>query len=308
MPNQTDPVKRRPVDALFGDSSAASSPGYVVEPPQPVTTVSPPPPEQITAPAPRPSAAAPIAAAPPIAAPLPVTDRAPTFDPEPAVAAAPTAPPDRISQLYDEVKENTWNSRTLTNECMSLLLKARAAFSKQDFATAEFYTESVEERLRRSAASQQAARRPVVWIIGLWNLAILLAGTLIVAVTYISNLTLFGLEVAPELIVLMRAVSWGVIGGVLGALANMTWAIRRREYDSANDIGYFARPLISALLGGVLFVLSQAGILAGNLVSGNVRVGPIFLYVFAVLAGLGQDTVLEFLRDFSRTILHIQKT
>jgi hypothetical protein len=300
MPNQTDHVKRRPVDALFGDSSAASSPGYVVEPPQPVTTVSPPPPEQITAPAPP--------AASPVAAPLPATNRAPTFDPESAVAAAPTAPPDRISQLYDEVEQHAGHSRIVTTECMGLLLKARAAFSQQDFATAEFYTESVEARLQRSAASQQAARRPVVWTIGLWNLAILLAGMLTVAVTYILNLTLFGLAVAPELIVLLRAAAWGSIGGGLGAITSLVSTMRHREYDPASEAGYFARPLVGALLGGILFLLSQAGIVAGNIDIGDVHIGPIFLYVFAALAGFGQDGVIEFLSNLLKTIFRAQKS
>ena len=44
MPNSSVARKRRPVDVLFGDKSAAY-PHYVIESPQPVTTVSPPPPE-----------------------------------------------------------------------------------------------------------------------------------------------------------------------------------------------------------------------------------------------------------------------
>ena len=40
MPN---PPKSRPVDALFGDDNAPALPSYIVEPPQPVTTVAPPP-------------------------------------------------------------------------------------------------------------------------------------------------------------------------------------------------------------------------------------------------------------------------
>ncbi len=161
--------------------------------------------------------------------------------------------------------------------------------------------------MKRSALSQQAARRPVVWIIWLWNLALLFAGLLMVAVTYILNLTLFGLEVAPAVIVLMRAAAWGSIGGVLGALANMVWAVRRREYDPASDAGYFARPIVGALLGCVLFVLSQAGILAGNIDIGDVHIGPVFLYVFALLVGFGQDIVLEFFRNILKTIFRTQK-
>jgi hypothetical protein len=136
----------------------------------------------------------------------------------------------------------------------------------------------------------------------------LVAGGVSVAVTYILNLTLFGLAVAPEAIVLMRAAAWGSIGGVLGALASMLWAVRRREYDPANDASYLARPVIGALLGGVLFLLSQAGVLAGNIVIGETQIGPIFLYVFAVLVGFGQDSVIEFFQNLLRTIFHVQKS
>jgi hypothetical protein len=302
MPSQNE-SKRRPVDALFGESSAPS-PGYVVEPPQPPTTVSPPPPEQIAAPAPAPLPPRPT---PSTVTPPPATSRAPTFDPEPAVAAAPPAPPDRISQLYDEVKKQLGDSRVVANECMGLLLKAREAYTKQDFAAAEFYAESAEVRMKRSVLSQRAAHRPIVWVMWLWNLAMLFAGLLSVAVTYILNLTLFGLAVAPAAIVLMRAMSWGVIGGVLGALTQMVWSIRRRDYDPASDASYFARPLVGAILGGVLFVLSQAGVLAGNIDIGDVHIGPIFLYVFAVLVGFGQDSVLDSFRHLFKTIFRAQK-
>lgn len=309
MPSQNDRAKRRPVDALFGESSAASSPGYIVEPPQPVTTVSPPPPEQMAAPTPAalPARPAPSAAPPSSAVLSPAPIAAPTFNPEPIVVTQPAAPPDRISQLYDEVKKQLGDSRIVANECMSMLLRAREAFSQQDYATAEFYAESVEARMKRSALSKQAARRPIVWLIWLWNLAMLAASGLSVAATYILNLTLFGLAVAPEAIVLMRAAAWGGIGSVLGAMANIVWVVRRREYDPANDVGYFARPVIGALLGCILFLLSQAGIVAGNIVIGDVQVGPIFLYVFAALAGFGQDTVIEFFWNLLRTIFRAQK-
>ncbi len=301
MSSQNDNVKRRPVDALFGESTAASSPGYVVEPPQPATTVSPPPPEQMPTPAPTPASPRPVAATAPAATP-------PTTDPEPIIARETAAPSDRISQLYDEVKEQLGDNRIVATECMGLLLKARESFGKQDYAAAEFYAESVETRMKQSTTSQRAARRPIVWVIGLWNLAMLAAGVLSVMVTYILNLTFFGLPVAPEAIVLMRAMSWGVVGGVLGAMTNLISAVRRSEYDPAHDVSYVARPLVGAIIGGIFFLLSQAGIVAGNIVVGDVQVGPVFLYVFAVLAGFGQDIVLESFRNLLRTVLRAQKS
>jgi hypothetical protein len=130
---------------------------------------------------------------------------------------------------------------------------------------------------------------------------------LCIAVTYILNLTLFGLTVAPQGIVLMRALAWGVVGGVLGALVLMIRAMRQREFDPAGDAGYFARPIVGALLGGVLFLLSQAGIVAGNIDIGDIHVGPIFLYVFAALVGFGQDTMIEFFWGLLKTTFRVQK-
>jgi hypothetical protein len=296
MPSLDD--KPRPVDALFGESNAPASTNYVVEPPQPVTTVAPPPPDPN---APAPASTAPRAA-PDIVATL--ESSAPSFDPEPIIVPhAPAASSDdrftrdlldRISQLYVQVKEEMRDSRVATSDCHAMLRKAREAHVNRDFATAEFYVESVQAKLKRNAASQQASRQPIVWLVWLWQLAALAAAGMIVAISYILNLTLFGLPVAPEGIVLLRAMAWGAQGGVLGAMWNIVWSVRHREYDSANNLGYFARPIVGAVLGAVLFLLSAAGVIAGDIVIGDVSAGPLFLYVFAVIAGLTQDSILEF--------------
>ncbi|MCL4395314.1 MAG: hypothetical protein M1482_11025 [Chloroflexi bacterium] len=376
MPEYNPSRRRRPVDALFGDSGAPSSMDYVVEPPQPTTTVSPPPPDALAprppVPAPAPAAApspAPPALIPPAAptpipqaepaltpasqepvappssapAPPPVVPATPvretvssiparveaatpvrpplvpaalapqrsrplaTFDTDASIAPAPPTPPDRIEKLYELVKFQAADSSIVADECMDLLLRAREAADRQDSAGAEYFAQTVEARLRQSAISRQAAHKPGVMLLWLWLLASLTLDLLTLGFSYVLDLTFFGLAVAPAAIVLLRALIWASLGGVLGALSNLSWAVRRREYDTEYAMGYFARPIVGAILGGVLFVLSQAGIVAGNVAVGDTQVGPLFLYVFAALIGFGQDAVTGALRGAVRAVSRSSK-
>lgn len=303
MPN---PPKSRPIDALFGDDNAPALPSYIVEPPQPVTTVAPPPLDVTAATAPiiPPPEVATTAPAPPILEP-----DIPT--PEPIIAPHAQTRPDearfaplaeRIERLYGEVKMDLHDSKVATNFCFELLLQARQAVEARDYARAEFCIQSVDAKLKRSQRSMKAAFGFGVIFLTLWELIALAVGGGLIALTYVTNLTLFGLPVAAELIVLLRAAGWGIIGGGFGALFNLPWFIQFREYDPAYALNYFMHPFIGALLGAILFLVSQAGILAGNLVVGDVKIGPIFLYVFAVLAGFKQEYVGEFFDGVMRAI------
>ncbi len=345
MGDQTSKSRRRPVDALFGDNEAASLPPYMVEPPQPLTTVSPPSPAQPVRPEPEePSLDVPDYASEPAIAPT-----YPTYSPpaslEPAAASPVTPSPDStytgfptsytptyerpaaseqdedfaylratIRQLYEEVSTKLYDSPTVTDYCMKMLMQAREAYIKKDFASAEFYVESVIAKLKRSEQSSKSTSSPKVWLLWFWELVMLVTGIGLIAVTYIPGLTLFGIVVTPELIVMLRAIGWGGIGGVIGALYNMPWFVQFREYDPAYNMNYFARPLQGLLIGAVLFLLSQAGVLAGASVipglaatsePGEAPVGPVFLYVLAALAGFKQEYVYEFLDSVLKMVFRV---
>ncbi len=292
--------RRRPVDALFGDRRAESYPSYVVESPQPVTTVSPPPPEPYTPPTPTPATPAPAAPQDTagVETPQPVATKVTQpVEPEPVATPKVSASEDRISQLYDEVRTQLGNDmRGVARECMDLLLKARMAGNKGDDANAEFYIELVETRLAQSTMSQQTSRRPVVWIIWLWNIGMLLIAAILVGITYISSAGLVGLAVAPELIVLLRVVACGVIGAALGTMVSMVRSLSRRTYDPANELGYFAKPVIGAELGIMFFIPAQAIAAAGRVSISAVPLGQLLLYLIAGVTGFGQESILEFFR------------
>jgi hypothetical protein len=142
------------------------------------------------------------------------------------------------------------------------------------------------------------------------------ASALLIVATYTGALTFFGQPLAPEFVILARVVGWGGVGGVIGALYNMPWFFQYREYDPAYNASYFARPLQGLIIGGILFLVVEAGMMAGNVInpllgtstsSGELPVGPWFLYAFAALAGFKQEYVYQFFDDVMRAIFRLPK-
>lgn len=310
--NPNDKAKRRPVDALFGDDNALALPNYVVEPPMPANEITPPiqfdgEPVTITnVPEPSPSEQK-------EQIDLPTT----SIRSDPLPAAMPALPHTddprfltlsfQIERLYDQVKNDLRDSPKLTEFCFDLLLQARQAYERRDYAHTEFFIQATDAKLKRSAKSFEAARRPIVIALWAWEIIAILLGGSIVAISYITGLTLFGLPINSELLVLLRALGWGMVGGVFGAMTGLPRSVQSRDYDPAYDMNYFAHPFIGLLIGAVLFVISEAGILAGNVVIGNFQVGPIFLYVFAALAGFKQEYVVEFFDGILKAVFRKTK-
>ena len=212
----------------------------------------------------------------------------------------------QIERLYDQVKNDLRDSPKVTEYCFDLLLQARQAYEHRDYAHTEYFIQATDAKLKRAAKSVQAARHPILIGLWAWEIVAIVLGGGIVAISYITGLTLFGLPVNSDLLILLRALGWGMIGGVFGAITGLPRSIQSRDYDPASDMNYFAHPFIGLLIGAVLFVISEAGIIAGNIVIGSVQVGPIFLYVFAALAGFKQEYVVEFFDGILKAIFRKQ--
>ncbi|MBI5303394.1 MAG: hypothetical protein HY868_14765 [Chloroflexi bacterium] len=351
MPDRKNDVPVRPVDALFGDSGATHSPSYVVEPPQPVADVTPPVVDNFPEPVPHaPVLGEHVTPREPETEwmpPLPTAradEPAPLFEPatramelpqlaprEEATPAesefempAPTYTPRsderfaadlsfRIERLYDDVKMDLPDSPVVARECMLVLRDARDAFLKRDYATAEYLAQMVDARLKRSIKSIRTAKSPAV--LGLWAwqvVALLLFGGLL-AVTFIQNLTLFGLPVAGELIAFLRVLAWGAIGGVLGGTYNLLWYLQHRDYDPAFNVSYFVRPFLGALVGAILFLGAQAFLFTGIVASssakpGDVAAGSAVLYLVTVFAGFKLDDVIEYVDGLSKALMRGSKS
>ncbi len=224
--------------------------------------------------------------------------------------------PETIRELYDEVSTQLSDSPTVADWCMKVLLLARQSLLDVDYAASEYYVQQVDAKLKRNRRSMEAAGSGAMKLLWAWQFVMLLVCGALVIIAFIPALTLFGLPIASELIVLIRAVAWGGIGGVIGSFYNMPWFTRHREYDPAHNLSYFARPLQGMLLGAILFLISQAGILAGNVVipplpgsnsPDSIALGPIFLYVFAIFAGFKEEYVFEFFDNILRAVFRMPR-
>jgi hypothetical protein len=211
---------------------------------------------------------------------------------------------DLIRHLYDQVSIQLADSPMVADYCMGVLLQARESFQSGNYALAEFYAESVDVKLKRSAQSAKASRGVGIWFLWLWELGLLGFGGFLVGVTFIPNLTLFGVPVSFELLVLMRAAGWGCVGGFVSAIYTMLWFVQFREYDAAYAMNYFARPLQGLLIGALLFLVSQTffTLTAGNNPQGGAPIGPVPLYVIAAFAGFGQQYIWEFFDNLLRAL------
>ncbi len=324
-------VRARGVDVLFGEAEPTEPPPYVIESKPAPVHVAPP-----SSPITPPPAAMPSA---PVAKERPRVDNV-QFMPPPPTLATPTRPAqptpldplfglanaipaprlspasfskdqspyalylsDMIRHLYEEVTVQLADSPTVSDYCMGILLKAREAYQSGNYPLAEFYAESVDAKLKRSAKSLRASGGLGVWLLWLWQFSMLGFGGFLVGVTYIANLTLFDVIVNPALLIGMRVVGWGVIGGVISAIYNMPRFVQFREYDPAYAMNYFSRPLQGLLAGALISLISQS-FLAGTLrpESGQAPADPVLLYLLSAFVGFGQQYVWEFFDSLLRAI------
>jgi hypothetical protein len=210
---------------------------------------------------------------------------------------------DMIRHLYEEVTVQLADSPTVSDYCMGVLLKSREAYQSGNYPLAEFYAESVDAKLKRSAKSVHASSGLGVLLLWFWQFLMLAFGGLMIGITYIPSLTLFDLLVNPDLLIGMRIVGWGIVGGVISAVYNMPRFVQFREYDPAYAMNYFSRPLQGLLAGALIFLISQS-FLAGTIRpdSNLAPTGPPLLYILSAFVGFGQQYVWEFFDSLLRAI------
>jgi len=81
-------------------------------------------------------------------------------------------------------------------------------------------------------------------------------------------------------------VLWGVVGSATDGLRELHTRVARQELDLNRLVWYLAHPVIGAALGGILFLVVYAGLLA--LTEGAGSYNPALVYALAALAGFGQ--------------------
>lgn len=221
-----------------------------------------------------------------------------------------------IDSLYAQVQADVGVNKPIADYCMGLLSEARALVvdgHARGFARAEFDVEQVKARLKRARESDEAAKRHGRGILA-WEMFWFAIFTLsLFNAPRITGWLDWGS--LPGMItsdVFILTLAWGGIGGVMAGFHSLPWRISRREYDSQYNILYFVQPLMGLVLGGITFLMLNAGFIAlvGEPVGspeipsgGRTSLIPYLLYLLACLAGFKQDFAYEVLDNAMRTLL-----
>jgi hypothetical protein len=194
-----------------------------------------------------------------------------------------------VDQLYQNVADETSDSAALNAECLGSLNAARTFIEKGDYARAEAAAELVKSRLLRARASRAAASATGTRILLIGLVAATFGGLLLFALPYFFRFV-------PFLEPLMSAAGLGLVGGSVAALFQASRGISRREYDAAFTPKYAISPLFGALLGAVMYLLSQLGILAAPNALGITFEPFALMFLFALIAGFFNDVIIGSIR------------
>lgn len=104
--------------------------------------------------------------------------------------------------------------------------------------------------------------------------------------------------------ILFGAVLWGLVGASLDGLRELHTRVARQELDPNREVWYLAHPVLGAGLGGILFLLVSAGLLATGQDVGEFN--PSLPLILAALAGFEQQYIIRYLRDTVRQMLRIE--
>lgn len=232
--------------------------------------------------------------------PIFVPQTQPVAAPPPVVATPPPAPVSPygqtellelsqfVDQLYQNVADETSDSASLNAECLANLNAARIAIEKSEYSKAEASAEMVKARLLRARVSRTAAATQTTRLL----FGGLIFAALVGAVLFIVP---FFLRLVPVIIPLLRSAGLGMLGGAAMALFQLSQHIGRREYDAEFNPKYALSPVLGALIGAVMYLLSLLGIVAAPTALGAPDYA--LMYLFALLGGVFNDAILGALRS-----------
>jgi hypothetical protein len=189
------------------------------------------------------------------------------------------------------------------------LLKARDIVLRRDaprLAQAEYYVELVKTRLMRATESESAAKKYKWPILG-WGL--------LWCVVYLAALILLGQDwvqnyIAPsggansflDMVVLLSAMVWGGIGGVVAVLYSLFKHVGQRDFDTQYNLSYVGKPFLGLVLGATAYIVSYLAIkLLGILPGGPEGVGgptapgvaPGVIYLVAWASGFKENRIFD---------------
>ena len=105
--------------------------------------------------------------------------------------------------------------------------------------------------------------------------------------------------------IILGAVLLGAVGSAADGFRELHTRIARQELDLNRLAWYLFHPLIGGVLGGILFLVIYAGLLA--LTEGEAGYRPALVYAVAALTGFGQRQVIQYFRETLADMLRIKR-
>jgi hypothetical protein len=212
-----------------------------------------------------------------------------------------------IDKVYEQVLNEVGDNESIATECYNLLLKARDIVLRNDvsrLAQAEYYVGQARARLKRASTSAVGARKNAWWIFAwglLWGM-LYAASVILLDSAYVQNsiarLNLQNSVIEPR--VLLPAMVWGGIGGVLAIWYSLFKHISARDFDGHYNISYLGKPFFGLVLGATVYMIVSLLITSlGVWPSGATTttgaavpmVTPWVIYFVAMVAGFKENRV-----------------
>lgn len=207
-----------------------------------------------------------------------------------------------INGLRSDVSSNSKIRLRAQAEIFEILDKTVEDLDKDSSGVALHKAASKVNMARKRASQAESQEWLLPIVIGLF-----LSGVLGFAAWALINYKLPLISAPPEswLKILLGAVLWGAVGSSTDGLRELHTRVARQELDVNRLVWYLTHPIIGAALGGILFFVVYAGLLA--LTEDGVSYNPALVYALAALAGFGQRQAIEYLREILAKMLHLQK-
>ncbi len=210
----------------------------------------------------------------------------------------------RIDDLYRQVTKTLSGKQDIAELGMGELREARRILLEEPekYVDAEYKVYWVEGLIRRAENSRKTSSKYGIRLF-LYELAFLvlyggLFLTLMLAPGYLQWLvnSFFGTTASSSSIVqysdLWAAFLWGGIGGVVGAWYHLWWHVSQlQDFDPQYTMWYLVQPLMGSILGALVYLTLQAGLLAMSVPASAAGVIHALPLLLAGMAGFRQNFV-----------------
>jgi hypothetical protein len=208
----------------------------------------------------------------------------------------------KITELYDTVPdvlctdENLGRALGLLHETQDILME-----TPRQFDVAKYKVGLVQGMVRKRVNTSRWANTygwaafvyEMIWLVFLVSALVLSPGM----ADWVAEINGTTQTVDSEKFSMMwNTIVWGGFGGVIGALYSLYWhAAKVKDFDKQYFMWYIVQPVIGLLLGGLVYLIIGAGLMAAlaGAVTESLTIRPLFAYAVACIAGFRQRFILE---------------